>query len=41
MQEMLFNSSLIDNQSGSQHMFSPERKESDQREYKHCSQTVR
>lgn len=38
---MLFNSSLIDNQSGSCHMLSPERKESDQSEYKHYSQAVR
>lgn len=40
MQEMLFNSSLIDNQYGSHHMFSPERKESDQSEHNHYSQAV-
>lgn len=38
---MLFNSSLIDNQAGSHHMFSPERKESGQSKYKGYSQAVR
>lgn len=41
MQEMLFSSSLIESQSGSYNMFSPERKESDQSEHKHYSQAVK
>lgn len=41
MQEMFFNSSLIDNESVSYHTFSPERKISDQNEYNHYSQAVR